>query len=79
MEKTRLAVSSQKSCLECRFCDTSVSLAAGQTVTLCRFRPPVAVAMLVNTPNGLGWQQFSTWPQVTSSDWCAEYRAKLSS
>jgi hypothetical protein len=80
MDKTTHAITTMPSCLKCRFCDTVTNAMQGQTVYLCRLKPPTAFAMPGMTrPGELQWMNGTFWPQVAASDWCGEHQGRFDS
>lgn len=74
MEKTLApTTTAHGTCNECRFC--GVANAIDKTVTLiCRVKPPVATAALVQTsPSNMAWNSATVWPNVNKADWCGSF------
>ena len=80
VEKTKFAGSNNPSCMKCRYFDTITNMVKGESQSVCRLRPPQAYAMLGMTgPGQFAWMQYTGWPQVAASDWCAEFQPGLDS
>jgi hypothetical protein len=73
-EKTTF--SALPSCQQCIYFDSTTDLIAGRTVHICRFKPPVPVALQGMTAQGPTIMNGTLWPQVTASDWCGEHRSR---
>jgi hypothetical protein len=56
--------------------------AAKEVIMLCRRKPPTVAAAVIgvgNTPNGPvpQWNQWTSWPQVSKTDWCGEHEPEF--
>ena len=75
MEKTKVTVG-DRACTHCLFCGSTIG--HGRTITMiCRKKVPTVSAALLQGPDGLVWNSVTSWPVVTSTDWCAEFEPRL--
>jgi hypothetical protein len=74
-EKTVFSVP-ERACKDCKWYDITTS-----GVGICRIKPPGTHAQLVSIDKERGpqWVQYTSWPIVSSTDFCAEYSRKMQS
>lgn len=81
-EKTTYPADFAKSCSNCKFCDTITNPVQATAMMICRVKPPGSQGQCIGLDPGSKtpqWVYTTLWPVVSTSDWCGEHRARLSS
>ncbi len=82
MDKTQHAEINDKTCQNCRYCDSLVVIGQATITQVCRLKSPGVSAAPIGLDPATGqvkWVYTTLWPMVLSSDWCSEWQRKLQS